>query len=224
MRISACAALLPLVVMGSAHALSIDFGSGPTEPAICSSTSDGLGTVEVCSNYAWISQSYGDVAGLVDVTYSSPRQATPTSIEWWNSNYNTLYGVGFAPNSDADSRGRIEIKALVAGDQVTVSSFDLGAYSFNTLNTTVRILTIGGGTTLFSYTGAVGNGSVSASHFSPNVSAVGGVWIEWQDSAWNVGIDNIQYGVSAVPEGSTVSMILAGLAALALARRGRARV
>jgi hypothetical protein len=114
LRISALIAAMPLLAMGQAHALGIEFGSGSSAPSICSSTSDGLGTVGLCSNYSYVSQSYGDVAGLVDVTYSAPRQAAPASIEWWSSSYNTLYGVGFAPSSDADSQDRIEILALTA--------------------------------------------------------------------------------------------------------------
>jgi hypothetical protein len=214
-------ALSSLAAATAANALVIDFGTGPDVPDICTSASDGSGSLVACGNYGYISQSYGDVAGLVDVSYSAPRQPSPNTLYWWVSNYNNLYGVAFAPSNDADSQARIEIKALQPDSAVTLSSFMLGAYPSSTLNTTVNVTTIGGGTTLFSYSGPVGTGSVSATTFTPNVSASGGLWITFQDSAWNVGIDNINYTVTAIPEPATVAMLLAGLAGLALRARCR---
>lgn len=214
--------VLPLLAAAcSAHALSIDFGNGPSEPTICSDTPDGLGALVPCSTFAYLSQSYGDVAGVSDITYSAPR-VPGHSLEWWNTNYNTLYGVAFAEGGDSNSRARIEIKAVTTGTLVTLSAFDLGAYSNTTHGTTVNIYAIGGGVPLYTFVGNVGNSSNEPTHFAVNVSAVGGLWIEFQDNAYNVGIDNIQYAVATVPEPASVGLMLAGLlgiGALSTARR-----
>jgi PEP-CTERM motif len=202
-----------------AQALTIDFGNGPAAPSICTSAPDGTGALVPCGNYGYISQSYGDVAGIADISYSAPRVAAPTSLYWWASNYNNLFGVAFAPSTDANSRARIEIKAVNPGDAVTLASFALGAYSQTTLNTTVNVFAIGGTVPLFNYSGPVGNGAISATTLMPNISVPGGLWLEFQDSAWNVGIDNIQYSVSAVPEPASALLMLAGVAGLLAARR-----
>ncbi|MBV9745202.1 MAG: PEP-CTERM sorting domain-containing protein, partial [Acidobacteriia bacterium] len=54
-------------------------------------------------------------------------------------------------------------------------------------------------------------------HFSPDVSSPDGIAIEWKDTGYNVGIDNIDFSVSAsaVPEPAAyvpVALLLAGLA------------
>jgi PEP-CTERM motif len=207
------------VCASASQALTIDFGSGPAAPNICSSTANGLGAATTCGNYGYLLQSYGDVAGVSDITFSAPRVTAPTSLYWWASNYNNLYGVAFAPSGDADSLARIEIKAVQPNSAVTLNSFDLGAYSFATLNTTVNIYAIGSAVPLFSYSGPVGNGAVSATKFTPNITVAGGLWLEFKDSAWNVGIDNIQYSVTAVPEPASALLMLMGAAGLLAARR-----
>ena len=216
------AALPLLVATAGAHALTLDFGNGPDAPTICSSTGDGLGALVTCANYAYLSQGYGDIAGLVDVNFSAPR-VPGVSLHWWDTSYNTLYGVAWADGGDGDSQARIEILALQPGDSVLLSGFDLGAYASTTRNTTVNIYAVGGGTPLYTYTGAVGDGAVAATSFVVNVSAPGGLWIEWQDSAYNVGIDNIQYSVSSVPEPAAAGLMLAGLLGMAAAAASRRR-
>jgi PEP-CTERM motif len=211
---------LGLFCATASQALTIDFGTSGS-PNICSATADGLGASTACGNYSWLSQSYGDVPGVSDISYSAPRASTPSSLYWWASNYNNLYGVAFAPGSDSNSLARIEIKAVKTGDRVTLNSFDLGAYSNSTLNTTVNVYAIGSSTPLYSFSGAVGNGAVSATTFSPNITVAGGLWIEFKDSAFNVGIDNINYSVSAVPEPAAALLMMAGVAGL-LAQRRRA--
>jgi hypothetical protein len=218
--------LAPILLASAtaSHALTIDFGSGPAVPTICTAAGGGTGPLIACANGSFISQSYGDVAGLVDVDYSAPRQLAATSLRWWDTGYNNLRGVAWADSSDANSLARIAIKAVDTTATVTLQSFDLGAYINSTRPTTVNVYAIGGGTPLYTFAGSVGNGSVSANSFTPNISVVGGLWLEWADSAYNVGIDNIQYTVSAVtpvPEPETVVLMLAGLAGLSLVVRRR---
>jgi PEP-CTERM motif len=205
----------------ASHALTIDFGSGPSAPTICSSTANGSGSLTTCGNGSYLSQSYGDVAGVVDVDYSAPRLAAPTSLRWWDLNYNNLQGVAWADSSDSNSLARIAIKSIDTTALVTLQSFDLGAYSNTTRSTTVNVYAIGGGTPLYTFAGAVGNSNISANNFSPNVSAVGGLWLEWADSAYNVCVDNIQYSISAVPEPEAVVLMFAGLASLGVLMRRR---
>jgi hypothetical protein len=210
-----CASLLTpglLAACALARATTLDFGNGPTPPSICNEVgNDGTAPVTGCTAGRFVSQSYGDVAGVVDLSYVSPRATSPTSLKWWDTLYNNLYGVLYAGvGSDGNSLARIEIKALAPDAVVTLAGFDLGAYAQTTLGTSVNVYAIGGGTPLYSYSGPVGNGSVSATGFSVDVGAVGGLWIEWGDSAFNVAIDNIQYSVSSVPEPAPAWLLLAG--------------
>lgn len=205
----------------ASQALTIDFGPSTLAPTICTSAANGSGPLVLCGNGTFLSQSYGDIAGVVDVDYSTPRLTAATSLRWWDSGYNNLRGVAWADSSDANSLARIAIKSTDTTALVTLQSFDLGAYSNATRPTTVNVYAIGGGTPLYSFAGSVGNGTTSATNFSPNISAVGGLWLEWKDSAYNVGIDNIQYSISAVPESEAVVLMFAGLASLGVLMRRR---
>jgi PEP-CTERM motif len=221
-------ALIPLCLglATQASAATLDFGSAGN-PVICTAAADGSGPLIACGNGSAISQSYGDVAGSVDVSYSAPRVTNPQSLLWWAGSYNNLYGVAWAPGNDSNSRARIEIKAVNPGDSINLASFTLGAYPNTTLNTTVNIFAIGGTIPLFAFSGNVGNsGTNTPTIFSPNLTVNGGLWIEWADSAYNVGIDNIQYNVvpavgGAVPEPSTWAMLLTGFGFIGAAARRR---
>lgn len=200
---------------------TLDFGDNGEYLDICSAFSDGSGDAVGCTNGAYLLQTYGDVAGAVDVTYSAPS-ITDRSLRWWAEDYNNLFGVAFADIGDFESRARIELKPLAAGEGITLTSFDLGAFYRGTQTTTVNIYAIGGSTPLYTFTGDVGDAFIAPTSFAVNVQSDNGLWIEWQDDAFNVGIDHIQFSTTAaaVPEPASVALILAGLVGIgAMVRR-----
>lgn len=220
------AAAALVLTSSQASALTLDFGETGA-PLICSSSSDGLGSATACGDYGYLSQTYGDVASSVDVTYSAPRINDGRSLHWWSSSYNSLYGVAWADGGDGDSRARIELKPLASGSGITLTSFDLGAYPNTTRGTTVNIYAIGGGTPLYTFSGTVGSAGNTPTSFAVNIHSDNGLWIEWQDSAYNVGIDHISYSIvpnaAPVPEPETAALMLVGLIGVgAVARRRRA--
>jgi len=170
-----------------------------------------------CVNGAPLLQSYGDVAGVVDISYIDVNN-TSNSLLWWDTSYNDLLGVAWASGSDANSHGRIEIKSL-NGQAVTLNSMDFGAWVNTTRGTSIRVTAIGGATPLFSYDGDVGSGATHTA-FTPTITASGGLQIDWYNSAYNVGIDNVKFTV-AVPEPESYAMLLAGLGLLGCVARRR---
>ncbi len=210
------------LVASASQAYVLDFGNGPDPLPICSDNLEGVGSPLACSNDLLVLQNYGDVAGVVDVSYQQPLFSDNRSLRWWGTEYNDLYGVVWADGGDGpNSHARIELKPLDGG-AVTLTHFDMGAYVRTTRGTTVNVFEIGGSTPLFTYAGDVGSGSAHKS-FDLSVSSSKGLWLDWQDSAYNVGMDNVTFTVSAVPEPSTYALMLLGLAACGfVAKRRRA--
>jgi hypothetical protein len=215
----------------AAHAYTIDFGNDPsTLPSICSSSIDGSGAFIGCSNSSRINQAYGDVSGVVDVTYSEPRflPAELRSMEWWGPDYNNLYGVGYAEGGDADSKARIDLAAL--GGPLVLTHFDLGAWPNVSRNTHLNVYDLGTGAVLFTYGADILGLPVGtpppidlATSFDFALASSTGFRIEFYDSAFNVGIDNITFdAVTAIPEPQTYATVMAGLALLGFVAKRRA--
>jgi hypothetical protein len=209
--------LIAGLVLASAAAQADVLDFGYAGAPVCTASADGLGTTLGCNDLRYILQSYGDVAGVVDVNYLAPRIAT--SLVWGSSGYNDLNAVLWAEGGDNNSQARIEILPLNGG-AVTLTHFDIGAFYFATGHTTVNVFEAGTSTLLYTFTGTVGAPPTHSS-FDLNVSSSVGLWLEWQDSAYNVGIDNVTFTVGAVPEPATGAMLIAGLAACAAVARRR---
>ncbi len=175
----------------------------------------------VCGNGSSISQTYGDVAGVADISFTDVNNPQ-RSLRWWDASYSNLQGVVWADGGDANSHGRIEIKSLNGG-AVTLNRMDFGAWPITQRGTTIVVTAIGGGAPLFSFAGTIGTGGLLNS-FSPNVTSTNGLWIEWSNSAFNVGIDNVNFSVSAVPEPESYALLLAGLGLIGVIQRRKRAV
>jgi MYXO-CTERM domain-containing protein len=206
-----------LFLSSSAHAYLIDFGSSEL-PIACANNLAGEGKMLICAAGIAVNQSYGDVPGVVDVSYTDLNDPT-RSLVFWDTNYNNLYGVAIASGTNVDSAARIDL-VPASGLQVNLASFRLGAYNKTTRGTNVLVLAIGDSTPLYAYSGGVGNGSVDSTLFDLDVSSASGITIAWSDSARDVGIDQISFTVTPVPEpGSAALAAVAVVALIALARR-----
>lgn len=167
------------------------------------------------SNGTRLAQSYGD-GPTWDVTYADLTTHS-SSLIGWTTNYQGTNDVLYSGTSDANSHGRITI-APNSGYQVTLNSFDLTPYLPNNARGFSSQWTVyaAGGTPSFASVGPL----TALTTFSPSFSSNTGVVIEWKTSAYNVGIDNINFSVTAVPEPETYALFLAGLGLMgAIARR-----
>jgi len=220
MKLALWIASLGAVAGAPAQAITLDFGNGPSAPVICSANADGSGAPVACGNGSFINQSYGDIASALDVSYAAPRATGAESLRWWANSYNTLYGVLWAGGSDSNSQARVELRPL-DGNAVTLTSFQLGAYPSSVLGTALTVTAIGSSTPALTFNGNVGVGNLPTT-FTVGLSSATGWRIEWADSAYNVGIDNLEFTLAPVPEASSFGMLAGGLALLAAAARRRA--
>jgi hypothetical protein len=186
------AGLSPVSVPATADVL--DLGSTAPAPTLCASSPEGLRSATQCGEYGYVLQSYGDVAGVVDVAYSAPKYPGQ-SLRWWDTNYNDPYGVLWATGSDTDSTAHIDITSLQAGRGSALTHFDVGAYSNSTRTTSITITDLANNGVRYSCGGGVGmagNQNVATPFdFDQPLFSAKGIGIEWKDSACNVGIDNI---------------------------------
>ncbi len=181
----------------------------------CAAVANGSGAYVACGNSAAINQNYGDSAN-VNVTYKDIN-VPGSSLLWWDADYNDLRGVAWAQGGDSFSHARIEFAPLLTGESITINSFDMGAYFHTTRGTNLQISDLVTNAVLFTFTGNVG-AEPNHTAFAPNVSSTNGLAIEWSNSAYNVGIDNITFTtsvVTGVPEPGSLTLLGSGVLLLA---------
>lgn len=170
-----------------------------------------------------IDQSYGDVPGQVDVRYDRILgDAIPEEpMRFWNTGYSDLLNVAYGGVNDTSGATEIFLQPA-PGMQVTLLAFDLGGWPNTDRVSTYTILS-GSGALLASSGGSFLVSGGARSSFVVGLSSPDGVRIRLGPNAFNVGIDNVSFTVSPVPEPGTWVFLLAGLGVLGLVARRRLR-
>lgn len=180
-----------------------------------------------CGNGDLIDQSFGDVAGKVDVVYDADRDtAALENLRYWSTGYATLTGVAYG--AFAGGGLSIELQAL-AGYSVSLKGFDIAPYLGQARNTSVDIIDLSDSSSVFSQmyeplpTGGVTSFSFTGSDYTSQAGFA--IWLG--PDAWDVGIDNVTFEVSEtaapVPLPAAGWLLLAGLGGLAAMRRRASR-
>lgn len=187
-----------------------------------------------CTIGSDILQSYGDVAGQVDVVYDANR-ATPEleNLYYWSTGYETLTDVAYGINRAGGLS--ITINALT-GFQVSLLGFDIAPYNDRVVNTSVAIIDLldESSSVFFQTFTPLSNAAVTPFSFAGPFSytSTGGFRIELGPDAWDVAIDNVMFNVStnsinpppppnpsAIPLPAAGWMLLASLGGFAALRR-----
>ena len=207
-RLAGMAIVAALGLGTSANAATLTF-----EGLICDTPGNS------CANFDSILQSYGDVAGQLDVQYDSDINNPGVSpFRYWADNYSGLFDVAFG---EVGSTVEIYLQPL-SGYQITLLGFDIGSWPNADASSQVTVL--GGDGSVISSTFAAILGA-APTHFAPGSTRTDGFRIQFGPDAFDIGIDNIKFEITAVPEPSTWAMMILGFgAAGSMIRRRRAAI
>jgi hypothetical protein len=185
-------------------------------------------TTGACNNANQISQSYGDVAGEVDVAWDNGGIAASKNVFYWSSGYETLNDVAYGTRNGS---GLTVGFLAAAGKEIVLNGFDIAPYLNRDRDSRVQIFDNAGGASLFD-TGLFEVSTASVTNYSNP-----GNWVSSELSiilgpdSWDVGIDNISFDVrdisglqptTPIPLPAAGWLLLGGLGALAGLRRTRA--
>jgi hypothetical protein len=177
------------------------------------------GSGVTCANHTRIDNTYGDVAGIIDIIYDRDILTTSSDdrLSHWNANYSDLTDVAWGAANDSSGRAEIFISPL-AGHYVTLHGFDLGSYPNTTRNSSISILS-GTNAVLANLPLLSVDGQTHYSYDTAHTSNTG-IRIQWGPSAYNVGIDNIEFSWSRTPPGPAPIPVPASLPLIATALVG----
>lgn len=184
-----------------------------------------------CANGLRINQAVGDVAGQLDVTYANRVAAGDAAefatnlsgIRWFGAGYGDLSGVLWGRGDN----GVAEVALRPApGFQVTLSGFDLGAFSadigtqYTVYDGNYSPLAASGPLVLdaFGTSGRIRYG------YDFDLTSANGLIIQWGPDSGNVALDNLEFEVTPVPAPAAVVLLGTGLAGLVTWRSGRRRL
>jgi hypothetical protein len=160
---------------------------------------------------ATFDQQYGDLPGLLDISYTYHLGANSGLLSWWDAGYDELRGVAWGSQIAAGTVGRVTLLALDAAQPVTLASFRLGSWEGPAGRTeTVTVTRIGEAAPAFSFTGTIGADNLS-NLFAPGLVSASGFVIEWTNPWWTA-MDNLDVSVAAsVPEPGAGLLMALGL-------------
>jgi hypothetical protein len=199
--------LLLVATLGSAEAVTLDFTNATCAGGQACTTSPFTGTV--------LDQSYGDIAGQVDVSHRAVMTAGNGAtyenfLRFWDTGYAGLTNVAWAGHPNYIGEIRLTPSA---GNTVSLTSLQLGLWPGGPNSSQVTIFD--GNYNILSSSGVVTVGATPRS-FNFSLNSASGLIIQWGPDANSIGIDNVVFSVSPVsaapvPEPATYLFLLAGL-------------
>ena len=152
---------------------------------------------------------------MFTANYSDWSQLTNLFV-WWGTNYADLTDVAY----HRSGQGARFIFTADPEYYVRLLSFQMGGWP-NTDRTLPFLQVLVDGNAVFTQTNIVISGT-TANTFSFDPNAVKGGVIEIRfGNDWNVAIDNIGFSQELIPEPASITLLVGGLAGLALRRRNK---
>lgn len=198
-----------------AQAAVLDFNTGS-----CAST---------CGDGTQIDQGFGDIAGVLDVSYRSLSGAGASSVDYeflyyWQGNYGDLQGVAWGGQNDAVGVAEITFSLLQSGQSISLDSLFTAGWPNVDRSTDFRVYDLG-------YNLVYSSGSVTApgqGHLtiSPNITVNDGLRLQWGPSGYNAGVDQVNFTIGGavtggVPEPSAWALLILGFGLMGAAMRRR---